>query len=490
MGPQQIAGPERCLMLSDHVSRRDRSPTAVQPTYTSSRHGERPLEYHSSSSSLCEQLAARSRGGSAQEFARLTPSNLARYQMYLSRTEDSASSIEEVVRTRSGRTLRMRPTRCRLQERPRKKRHVLQSMARPLKKWLIRHRDKPYPSKAEKLALALGSHMTLEQVSNWFANARRRLKNTVYVPGMNWGDRIRQYNNFISGNTEPLSISSDDSIWDSDCERRAGEGDDGLVEERDNSPLQGVERETHARAELFEHSYSATSLGQKGPAPGGRTAHAAAAAAMNRPQAKRLRCIDGDLGPGGKRPRPSCDSDSPSDSDDESTTVADGVEAARLATPPPATQRRQVVGSPQAPLSVPPSGVKRRLFDSEESSKRMPPAFKKYKTRMLQRYMGANHPRDPPARETGSTVQTSSKQSRPTAKRPREVQEQHDRPTESRKAVPEGQRPAAKKRKYVGEPSSVGSLRWTEIEAAEALTHLSQSSTLCWTQQPQQQRVS
>ncbi|XP_049270144.1 pre-B-cell leukemia transcription factor 3-like [Rhipicephalus sanguineus] len=230
--------PERCLLLSDHVSRRDRSsPTTAQATYTSSRHGDRPLEYNSSAS-LCEQLATRSHGGSAQEFARLTPSNLARYQLYLSRTEDSASSIEEVVRTRSGRTLRMRPTRCRLQERPRKKRHVLQSMARPLKKWLIRHRDKPYPSKAEKLALALGSHMTLEQVSNWFANARRRLKNTVYVPGMNWGDRIRQYNNFISGNTEPLSISSDDSIWDSDCEQRGGDGDDGLVEERNSSPLQ------------------------------------------------------------------------------------------------------------------------------------------------------------------------------------------------------------------------------------------------------------
>ncbi|KAL1429977.1 hypothetical protein MTO96_015470 [Rhipicephalus appendiculatus] len=453
--------------------RRDRSPTAAQATYTSSRHGERPLEYHSSSS-LCEQLATRPHGGSTQEFARLTPSNLARYQMYLSRTEDSASSIEEVVRTRSGRTLRMRPTRA---------------WPAPLKKWLIRHRDKPYPSKAEKLALALGSHMTLEQVSNWFANARRRLKNTVYVPGMNWGDRIRQYNNFISGNTEPLSISSDDSIWDSDCEQRGG--DDGLVEERNGSPLQGVAQESHARAELFEHSYSATSLGQKGQAPGGRGAHAAAAA-MNTPRTKRLHCVDGDPGPGGKRPRPSCDSDSPSenDSDDESTTVGDGVETSRPATPPPTPQRRQVVCSPQAPPSVPPSGVKRRLFDSEESSKRMSPAFKKYKTSMLLRYIGADRLRDPSVREAASTVQAPSKQSRPATKRPREEQQQHVRTTEPRKAVPEGQRPAAKKRKYVDEPPSVASLRWTEIEAAEALTHLSQSSALCWTQQPQQQRVS
>ncbi|KAH7963217.1 hypothetical protein HPB52_020096 [Rhipicephalus sanguineus] len=205
------------------------------------------------------------------------------------------------------------------------------------------------------------------------------------------------------------------------------------------SPSRGVARENHARAELFEHSYSATSLGQKGQAPGGgRGAHATAAAAMNAPRTKRLRCIDGDPGPGDKRPRPSCDSDSPSEngSDDESTTLGDGVDTSRPSTPPPTPQRRQVVGSPQAPPSVPPSGVKRRLFDSEESSKRMSPAFKKYKTSMLLRYIGADQLRETPVRETASTVQAPSKQSRPTAKRPRE--EQHVHTTEPRKAVPEG----------------------------------------------------
>ncbi|XP_075536535.1 uncharacterized protein LOC142571798 isoform X2 [Dermacentor variabilis] len=500
MGPQQIPGPDRCPLLGVHISGRDRSPTATHGGYTPSRHGARPLNLESSSS-LCEQLPTRPAepAGTVQEFARLTPSNLARYQMYLSRTEDSGSSVEEVVRTRSGRTLRMRPTRCRLQERPRKKRHVLQSMARPLKKWLIRHREKPYPSKAEKLALALGSHMTLEQVSNWFANARRRLKNTVYVPGMNWGDRIRQYNNFISGNTEPLSISSDDSIWDSDCEQRGGDDDDRLAEEEgDSRPLQAAARESHARAELFEHSYSATAL-QKGQAPPGARGTAAAAST---PRPKRPRCADGEPGPGGKRPRPSCDSDSPSenDSDDESTTVG-AVDEPSQSAPHPTLQRRPVAGSPQAPLPVPPSGVKRRLFDSEEDSTQMSPAIKKYKTSMLLRYIGANL-RDPPERETPFGVQAASKQPRQTAKRPREEQRQAARTNEPKRVVREGQRPAAKKRKCIAEPSSwhfpstpspvrsAANLRWTEIEAAEALTHLSQSSALCWSQQPQQQRVS
>lgn len=48
----------------------------------------------------------------------------------------------------------------------RHKRQVLQDMARPLKHWLYKHRDNPYPTKTEKVLLALGSHMTLVQVSD------------------------------------------------------------------------------------------------------------------------------------------------------------------------------------------------------------------------------------------------------------------------------------------------------------------------------------
>ncbi|XP_076837209.1 homeobox protein Mohawk-like [Brachyhypopomus gauderio] len=93
----------------------------------------------------------------------------------------------------------------------RHKRQALQDMARPLKQWLYKHRDNPYPSKTEKILLALGSHMTLVQVSNWFANARRRLKNTVRQPDLSWALRIKLYNKYVQGNAERLSISSDDS---------------------------------------------------------------------------------------------------------------------------------------------------------------------------------------------------------------------------------------------------------------------------------------
>ncbi|XP_048778990.2 homeobox protein caupolican-like isoform X2 [Ostrea edulis] len=46
----------------------------------------------------------------------------------------------------------------------------------PLKAWLKEHMKNPYPTKAEKVMLAIVTKMTLTQISTWFANARRRLK--------------------------------------------------------------------------------------------------------------------------------------------------------------------------------------------------------------------------------------------------------------------------------------------------------------------------
>ncbi|XP_065098423.1 mohawk homeobox a isoform X2 [Paramisgurnus dabryanus] len=108
----------------------------------------------------------------------------------------------------------------------RHKRQALQDMARPLKQWLYKHRDNPYPTKTEKILLALGSQMTLVQVSNWFANARRRLKNTVRQPDLSWALRIKLYNKYVQGNAERLSVSSDESCSeDGDPTARASGGE-------------------------------------------------------------------------------------------------------------------------------------------------------------------------------------------------------------------------------------------------------------------------
>ena len=46
----------------------------------------------------------------------------------------------------------------------------------PLKAWLRQHKKNPYPTKGEKVMMAISTRMTLTQVSTWFANARRRMK--------------------------------------------------------------------------------------------------------------------------------------------------------------------------------------------------------------------------------------------------------------------------------------------------------------------------
>ena len=63
-----------------------------------------------------------------------------------------------------------------------------------------------------------GTSISSLKVSNWFANARRRLKNVVQESHCSWSKRLRLYNQFVQGNAELLSISSTDSIWNSDEE--------------------------------------------------------------------------------------------------------------------------------------------------------------------------------------------------------------------------------------------------------------------------------
>ncbi|CAH8584439.1 unnamed protein product [Heterobilharzia americana] len=59
-----------------------------------------------------------------------------------------------------------------------------------LKSWLNDHRHNPYPTKNEKVMLALITKMSLTQISTWFANARRRLKKENQ---MTWTPKIRHH---------------------------------------------------------------------------------------------------------------------------------------------------------------------------------------------------------------------------------------------------------------------------------------------------------
>ncbi|XP_071785744.1 iroquois-class homeodomain protein IRX-4-like [Asterias amurensis] len=97
-----------------------------------------------------------------------------------------------------------------------------------LKAWLYEHRKNPYPTKGEKIMLAIITKMTLTQVSTWFANARRRLKKENK---MTWSPR----NRCGDGRKEDYE-SDDDHDRDDDME---GLGTD--LDSNPNGPLSDVE---------------------------------------------------------------------------------------------------------------------------------------------------------------------------------------------------------------------------------------------------------
>ncbi|XP_026468991.1 homeobox protein Mohawk-like [Ctenocephalides felis] len=83
-----------------------------------------------------------------------------------------------------------------------------------LKDWLVRRRDNPYPNREEKKEMAFKTGLTYIQICNWFANWRRKLKNSGGEPQRrSWSNLIKSYNSQANGNLEQFSISSDDSIW-------------------------------------------------------------------------------------------------------------------------------------------------------------------------------------------------------------------------------------------------------------------------------------
>ncbi|TRY61241.1 hypothetical protein TCAL_16276, partial [Tigriopus californicus] len=75
-----------------------------------------------------------------------------------------------------------------------------------LKAWLNEHKKNPYPTKGEKIMLAIITKMTLTQVSTWFANARRRLKKENK---MTWEPKNKL-------DDEDVDVSDDDDKNDDD----------------------------------------------------------------------------------------------------------------------------------------------------------------------------------------------------------------------------------------------------------------------------------
>ncbi|CAG8625103.1 1335_t:CDS:2 [Cetraspora pellucida] len=82
-----------------------------------------------------------------------------------------------------------------------------------LKNWLAQHKKHPYPTEEEKSALAKETRLSLQQISNWFINARRR-----HLPHLLESDFVNG-NSMNSRSSNELDIytyeTSENSIEDS-----------------------------------------------------------------------------------------------------------------------------------------------------------------------------------------------------------------------------------------------------------------------------------
>ncbi|XP_071613045.1 iroquois-class homeodomain protein IRX-6 isoform X3 [Heliangelus exortis] len=126
-----------------------------------------------------------------------------------------------------------------------------------LKTWLYEHRKNPYPTKGEKIMLAIITKMTLTQVSTWFANARRRLKKEnkmTWSPKNKAGDDRKDENpreeeeyctesradQKICKEDKELQFSDLDDLEEEDEEEEAGKPEKGRASSLQEAPSLGA----------------------------------------------------------------------------------------------------------------------------------------------------------------------------------------------------------------------------------------------------------
>jgi hypothetical protein len=101
---------------------------------------------------------------------------------------------------------------------PTRRKNATRESTQTLKAWLSEHMKNPYPTKGEKIMLAIITKMTLTQVSTWFANARRRLKK----------------DNRLTWSSSSRSSAAGDDDQDDDVDNVDNDDDDDVIEPGDS----------------------------------------------------------------------------------------------------------------------------------------------------------------------------------------------------------------------------------------------------------------
>ncbi|XP_061557787.1 Iroquois homeobox protein 6a isoform X2 [Phycodurus eques] len=143
-----------------------------------------------------------------------------------------------------------------------------------LKTWLYEHRKNPYPTKGEKIMLAIITKMTLTQVSTWFANARRRLKKEnkmTWSPKNKAGDDRKDnisksdHDCLTKDSNEckeekDLHLSDLDDMDEDECDKLDGECEKVVLDEAVVLPVSPHKRECTSELHLnvsnsFHHAF-------------------------------------------------------------------------------------------------------------------------------------------------------------------------------------------------------------------------------------------
>ncbi|RWS17874.1 homeobox protein caupolican-like protein [Dinothrombium tinctorium] len=128
-----------------------------------------------------------------------------------------------------------------------------------LKAWLNEHRKNPYPTKGEKIMLAIITKMTLTQVSTWFANARRRLKKENK---MTWSPRNR------CDDDDPVDDEGKDDR--SGNESSSGAGDDYVDVDDDGKDDRSLHESDVGREQSIDESNSKRDEGENAVGASGK----------------------------------------------------------------------------------------------------------------------------------------------------------------------------------------------------------------------------
>ncbi|XP_043116047.1 iroquois-class homeodomain protein IRX-1a isoform X1 [Puntigrus tetrazona] len=130
-----------------------------------------------------------------------------------------------------------------------------------LKAWLNEHRKNPYPTKGEKIMLAIITKMTLTQVSTWFANARRRLKKENKVT---WGRSKEDEDGNIFGSDNEGDAEKNEDEEEIDLESI----DIDKIDDNDGDQSNEEDDEKRGELEAFEKAKPNAISGSKEPSDG------------------------------------------------------------------------------------------------------------------------------------------------------------------------------------------------------------------------------